>query len=88
LRFSSIFSNFSIIRKQVLANFQLFPYYSMWGWVGLAGYVVGCAGFTMGGWVVGLVENKANSAQLELEMGLSLAKRYARLLSQPNLTST
>ena len=27
-----------------------------------------------GGWVVGLAENKANSAQLELELGLSLAK--------------
>ena len=27
------------------------------------------------GWVAGLSENKANSAQLELELGLSLAKR-------------
>ena len=27
-----------------------------------------------GGWLVGLVENKANSAQLELEFGMSLAK--------------
>ena len=26
-----------------------------------------------GGWVAGLNENKANSAQLELELGLSLA---------------
>ena len=31
-------------------------------------------GWVAGGWVAGLAENIANSAQLKLEFGLSLAK--------------
>ena len=41
----------------------------MGGWVG--GWVVGWLGGWLGGW--GGIEIKANSAQLKLELGLSLA---------------
>ena len=36
-------------------------------------------GWLVGGWVAGLAENIANSAQLKLELGLSLAKKRLSL---------
>ena len=41
------------------------------------------AGGWMGVGVVGLAENKANSAQLELELGLSLAKSSFEFTKHP-----
>ena len=40
-----------------------------------------------GGWVVELAENKANSAQLELELGLSLAITHPIKTHKDNLHS-
>ena len=48
-----------------ISSFTTFP----GGWV--VGWVVGWLGGWVGGW--GEIEIKANSAQLELELGLSLA---------------
>ena len=53
------------------------------GWDGCARYVVGGVGFVFGcaGYVVLEIKIKANSAQLELELGLSLAKI---MITNPN----
>ena len=75
-RYLIVFS-FTSVDLQMLvsfAHFQLFHYLPGWWWRRICGG--GCAGY-----VVGEIKNKANSAQLELELGLSLA---IRLFSNSN----
>jgi hypothetical protein len=45
-------------------KYYCFPFKSLLAWVGCGG---GCAGYVLGG----EIKNKANSSQLELELGLS-----------------
>ena len=75
---SIIFSLTSVDQQMIVSKFWSFPAISllarvavaqdMWWWLRRI-----CGGGSAG-YVVGEIKNKANSAQLELELGLSLAK--------------